>query len=40
VEWDSNIPDWPVLKAEAGAAQEILDQYATPFASGKIHARR
>jgi hypothetical protein len=25
VEWDSNIPDWPVLKAEAAAAQAILD---------------
>jgi uncharacterized protein (UPF0276 family) len=27
IEWDSNIPDWPVLKAEAGAAQAILDRY-------------
>jgi hypothetical protein len=27
VEWDSNIPDWPVLKAEAAAAQKILDRY-------------
>ncbi len=26
VEWDSNIPDWPVLKAEAIAAQVILDR--------------
>lgn len=25
IEWDSNIPDWPVLKAEAAAAQAILD---------------
>jgi uncharacterized protein len=25
VEWDSNIPDWPILKAEAAAAQAILD---------------
>jgi uncharacterized protein (UPF0276 family) len=25
VEWDSSIPDWPVLKAEAAAAQKILD---------------
>jgi uncharacterized protein (UPF0276 family) len=40
VEWDSSIPDWPVLKAEAGAAQEILDQYATPYTLGKVHARR
>jgi len=27
IEWDSNIPDWPVLKAEAMAAQAILDRY-------------
>jgi hypothetical protein len=26
VEWDSRIPDWPVLKAEAVAAQAILDR--------------
>ena len=26
IEWDSNIPDWPILKAEAAAAQQILDQ--------------
>jgi uncharacterized protein len=26
VEWDSNIPDWPILKAEAAAAQVILDR--------------
>jgi uncharacterized protein len=29
VEWDSNIPDWPVLKAEAAAAQAILDRCAS-----------
>jgi uncharacterized protein (UPF0276 family) len=39
VEWDSNIPDWPVLKAEAKAAQQILDRRATSLASGKVHAR-
>jgi len=27
IEWDSNIPDWPVLRAEALAAQAILDRY-------------
>jgi uncharacterized protein len=27
VEWDSNIPEWPVLRAEAIAAQAILDRY-------------
>ena len=26
VEWDSKIPDWPVLQAEAAAAQAILDR--------------
>ncbi|HEY3638223.1 MAG TPA: DUF692 domain-containing protein [Rhizomicrobium sp.] len=26
VEWDGNIPDWPVLRAEALAAQAILDR--------------
>lgn len=28
VEWDSDIPDWPVLKAEAMAAQNLLDRCA------------
>ncbi|CAL80680.1 conserved hypothetical protein [Bradyrhizobium sp. ORS 278] len=28
VEWDGNIPEWPVLKAEAAAAQAILDRHA------------
>ncbi|WFU54318.1 DUF692 domain-containing protein [Bradyrhizobium pachyrhizi] len=27
VEWDSKIPGWPVLKAEAAAAQAILDRH-------------
>ena len=26
IEWDSQIPDWPVLRAEALAAQAILDR--------------
>ncbi len=26
IEWDSNIPDWSVLKAEAAAAQAVLDR--------------
>jgi uncharacterized protein (UPF0276 family) len=34
VEWDSAIPDWPVLKAEAAAAQAILDRHML----GKAHA--
>jgi uncharacterized protein len=28
VEWDSNIPDWPILKSEAAAAQLILDRHS------------
>lgn len=28
IEWDSAIPDWPVLRAEAQAARSILDRYA------------
>jgi uncharacterized protein (UPF0276 family) len=40
VEWDSNIPEWPVLKAEAAAARAILDQHATNRMSGEIHAPR
>ena len=28
IEWDSKIPDWPVLKAEAMAAQRLLDRHA------------
>ena len=28
IEWDSDIPDWPILQAEAGAAQAILDHHA------------
>jgi uncharacterized protein len=27
IEWDSKIPGWPVLKAEAAAAQAILDRH-------------
>jgi len=27
VEWDGKIPDWPILKAEAAAAQAILDRH-------------
>ncbi|HTO63485.1 MAG TPA: DUF692 domain-containing protein [Bradyrhizobium sp.] len=26
IEWDSKLPDWPILKAEAAAAQAILDR--------------
>lgn len=38
VEWDSNIPDWPILKAEAAAAQAVLDRYKTVSPPGQSHA--
>lgn len=37
VEWDSTIPEWPVLKAEALAAQAILDRHAQSIMSGIAH---
>jgi uncharacterized protein (UPF0276 family) len=40
VEWDSAIPDWPILKAEAVAAQAILDRHSQSSMPGKIHAAR
>ncbi|WP_119389115.1 MNIO family bufferin maturase [Taklimakanibacter lacteus] len=33
VEWDDNIPAWPVLRAEAQAAQAILDRARRPAAA-------
>ena len=38
VEWDSDIPEWPVLEAEAAAAQAILDRHAHSFMPGEAHA--
>ena len=40
IEWDSDIPEWPVLKAEADAAQAILDHHAQSLTPGKAHAVR
>ena len=40
VEWDADVPEWPVLKAEAEAAQAILDETAMTFLMGKRHAAR
>lgn len=40
VEWDSDIPDWPVLNAEAVAAQAILDRHGHGYMLGKAHAAR
>ncbi len=38
IEWDSKIPDWPVLKAEASAARTILDRLASSRTWGDGHA--
>ena len=40
VEWDSAIPDWPILKAEAAAAQVILDRYSHRLVRGIANASR
>jgi hypothetical protein len=40
VEWDSKIPDWSVLKAEAIAAQAILDRHTRAPERGPTHAAR
>jgi uncharacterized protein len=39
VEWDSSIPEWSVLQAEARAAQAILDRHAS-LLNGSRHVRR
>ncbi|GAB4358249.1 MAG: DUF692 domain-containing protein [Oricola sp.] len=38
IEWDADIPEWPVLRAEAAAADRILDEAAHSFMMGKSHA--
>lgn len=38
VEWDSDIPDWPILKAEAAAAQAILDRHTHSLLPGGAYA--
>ncbi|UWU70541.1 DUF692 domain-containing protein [Bradyrhizobium sp. NC92] len=38
IEWDSKIPDWPVLQAEAAAAQAILDRHQSTAMAGDRHA--
>lgn len=38
IEWDSNIPDWPILKAEAAAAQAILDRRRADTSRNNSHA--
>jgi uncharacterized protein len=38
IEWDSNIPEWRVLEAEAAAAQAILDRHAASTHVGESDA--
>src|ERR1700686_2101773 len=38
IEWDSKIPAWPILRAETGAAQAILDRFTSGRALGGGHA--
>jgi uncharacterized protein len=35
IEWDSQIPEWPVLRAEAAAARAILDRVSIASAGGR-----
>ena len=39
IEWDSRLPDWPVLQAEADAARAILDRFA-PEVGRTVRASR
>ncbi|WFU26409.1 DUF692 domain-containing protein [Bradyrhizobium sp. CB1717] len=38
IEWDSKIPEWPILRAEAAAAQAILDRCQTAAGTEDRHA--
>ena len=38
IEWDSDLPDWAGLKAEADAAQTIIDRQGQGFMPGKADA--
>ena len=38
IECDSQIPSWPILRAEAAAAQTILDRYRTIARPDHCHA--
>jgi uncharacterized protein (UPF0276 family) len=38
IEWDSKIPAWPILRAEAAAAQAVLDRFTSARAVGGDHA--
>ncbi|WP_306118730.1 MULTISPECIES: DUF692 domain-containing protein [unclassified Roseitalea] len=38
VEWDSDLPEWPVLRAQAEAANRILSAASQPHRQGHRHA--
>src|ERR1700745_4365022 len=38
IEWDSKMPAWPILRAEAAAAQAILDRFTSALTLGGGHA--
>jgi uncharacterized protein (UPF0276 family) len=38
IEWDSKVPDWPILKAEAAAAQAVLNRCHTIAPRAYRHA--
>jgi uncharacterized protein (UPF0276 family) len=38
IEWDSKIPAWPILRAEAAAAQAVLDRFTPARVVGGGHA--
>jgi uncharacterized protein (UPF0276 family) len=40
IEWDSNIPEWPLLKAEAIAAQAIIERHQPRFVPRRAYASR
>jgi uncharacterized protein len=38
IEWDNDVPDWPVLRREAELAEAILDRHAQTYLLGARHA--
>ncbi|NIE62952.1 DUF692 domain-containing protein [Burkholderia sp. Ax-1719] len=38
IEWDSDLPDWNVLRAQANAARRVMTRFATTYDEGVCHA--
>ncbi|MCF3640349.1 DUF692 domain-containing protein [Rhizobium sp. TRM95111] len=38
IEWDNDVPDWPILRREARLADGILDRHRTSYLMGSRHA--